>query len=85
MAKTHKLIQRFTQKPKDFTWIELVSLLKMLGYQEMKNAKTGGSRRRFKNTKTKRFILLHQPHPRKILKLYQIKSILEHLKGENLL
>jgi len=47
MGRKEKLLERFQQRPKDFTWDELTGLLKSLGYVEKMTGKTGGSRRRF--------------------------------------
>ena len=46
MSKRQKLVERLKQRPKDFTWDELSTVLKQLGYQETKAGKTGGSRRK---------------------------------------
>ena len=82
MSKREKLIQRFKLKLKDFTWQELVTMLGFFGYKVI----TGeGSRRRFINEKTKQYISIHEPHPRKILKEYQVKNIYNSLEKEGLL
>jgi predicted RNA binding protein YcfA (HicA-like mRNA interferase family) len=65
--------------PKDYTWSELVKLLKEHGYAARKNGRTGGSRRRFINEETKRTITLHEPHPSNIVKEYILKQVIEHL------
>ena len=82
MAKKDKLIERFLQNPKDFSWAELVRLLKGFGYQEVTLGKTGGSRRRFVH-ETLPTITLHKPHPKDILKSYQLKQIRELLEQED--
>jgi predicted RNA binding protein YcfA (HicA-like mRNA interferase family) len=84
MSKKEKLIARLRQRPSDFTWDELTSLLKSLGYREVKTGRTGGSRRRFVNPSSAT-ITLHKPHPQKILKRYAIDQILDILKQENML
>jgi hypothetical protein len=43
MGQKEKLLARLQQRPKDFTWDELTSLLKTLGYLPKKTGKTGGS------------------------------------------
>jgi hypothetical protein len=45
----------------------------------MPQGKTGGSRRKFVNDENN-IISLHEPHPQKVLKAYQIDIIIEHLK-----
>ncbi len=69
--------------PKDFTWDELMVVLSSFGYEEIKKGKTGGSRRRFKDANNN-LILLHEPHPGKIIKPTALKLVVEHLmKQEN--
>ncbi len=82
MSKHDKLVERFKQKPKDFTWKELLGLLGIFGYDLIKNK---GSRRKFMNKKTKHLISLHEPHPKKIIKKYQIDLICESLEKEGLI
>ena len=84
MGKKEKLIARLQQRPKDFTWDELASLLKSFGYREVRTGRTGGSRRRFINPSAAT-ITLHKPHPQNILKRYAIDQILNTLKQENML
>ena len=78
MSKIEKLIGRFSAKPKDFTWGELVKILSHYGYEEISTGKTAGSRRAFAN-EAKHIIRLHKPHPGEILKEYQINEILDAL------
>lgn len=40
MSKMDKLIERLRTVPKDFTYEELVSLLKYLGFEEVKSGST---------------------------------------------
>lgn len=82
MSQIVKLIKRLQQKPKDLDWSELVKILAHFGYTLIKQGKTGGSRRKFINAAGV-MISLHEPHPTKILKQYQIEQVLEHLIGEN--
>jgi hypothetical protein len=82
MRKHEKLLERLRNQPKDFRWQELTTLLNGLGYEEEKGS---GSRRKFFNPKTGVSISLHQPHPRKELKSYQVKDVLDHLRQEGLL
>lgn len=79
MSRNQKLVWRLLSIPKDFTWEELVKLLAMFGYAELKKGKTGGSRRKFADEK-KNIIILHKPHPGNILKEYAIKQVIDQLK-----
>ena len=84
MGRKEKLLARLQQRPKDFTWEELTSLLKSLGYLQRKTGKTGGSRRRFVHL-TAPTITLHKPHPTRIVKMYVINDILELLRREGMI
>ncbi|CAN5860267.1 hypothetical protein BH24BAC1_BH24BAC1_41590 [soil metagenome] len=79
MSKIDKLIERLCTKPRDFTWEELLKILKARGFEEKPPGKTGGSRRRFVNPKTLQIITLHKPHPGNILKEYVLKTVIEEL------
>lgn len=84
MSKNEKLMKRLKSRPVDFTWDELTRLLNGFGYELAKKGKTGGSRRRFIHS-TNPFICLHESHPQKVLKRYQIDQIIEMLMEEGLL
>ena len=81
MSKKEKLLDRFLTIPGDLTWNELVSILRHLGYHQLSNGMTGGSRRRFVNTDG-RAIFIHEPHPSRIIKKYVIRLIIDHCKEE---
>lgn len=85
MGKKEKLLERLLSKPKDFTYNELKSLLTGLGYVETNKGKTSGSRVAFINEMNSHIIRLHKPHPKNILKAYQIELVIEELKKENLI
>ena len=78
MSKVEKLIEKLKSKPKDFTWDEMIKVLNCFGFEQMAQGKTGGSRRKFIN-ENKQIISLHEPHPQKVLKGYQLDLIIEHL------
>jgi hypothetical protein len=80
MSKHEKLLERFLLKPTDFTYKELKTLLNGLGYTELTQGKTSGSRVAFINEKSSHIIRLHKPHPKDILKRYQIDYIDDELK-----
>jgi hypothetical protein len=79
MSQVEKLIIRLLSYPKDFTWEELIKILRHFGYEELKGGKTGGSRRKFANH-DKHIISLHKPHPANILKRYQLEDVVGALK-----
>lgn len=84
MTKLEKLIDRFLSKPKDFTWDELLKLLASFGYRQASAGKTGGSRTKFVSDEYPP-IILHRPHPKPILKSYQLEVIIDLLEKEQLL
>lgn len=77
MAKKDKLKAKLLNRPKDFTWTELESLLGSLGFEQFKGK---GSRRKFIHAESKVMINLHEPHPGKILKMYVVDQIICKLK-----
>ncbi len=83
MSKREKHLERLRNRPKDVTWTELTTVLKQLGYREIKAGKTGGSRRKFVHPSAPP-IILHKPHPGNIIKTYVIDDILEMLVREGM-
>lgn len=81
MSRKEKLLKRFLTIPRDLAWNELVLVLAYLGYHQLSNGTTGGSRRRFVDD-LGGVISLHEPHPRKIVKKYVILQIIEHCKDK---
>ena len=67
-------------KPKDFTFEDLMRLLKSFGYEEAKTGKTSGSRVTFYNKKLDDMIKFHKPHPSHIMKQCYLREIEQHLK-----
>ena len=84
MDRKDKLLERFCRRPRDFTWDELTTLLRRLGFRQVRTGRTGGSRRRFIHPDGC-LISLHEPHPGRILKRYQIDQIIETLEREGLI
>ena len=83
LGKKDKLIVRLKSKPKDFTFDETKALLELCGYVFSNSGKTSGSRVCF--TRNRKVFRMHKPHPRKELLHYQVKELIEELKGENLI
>jgi hypothetical protein len=84
LSKKEKLVRRFQSRPVDFTFDELTTLLRSLGYSIEAAGITGGSRVVFSNQDGD-YIRLHKPHPRNILKRYQIDDIIISLTERGLL
>ncbi|GHT39668.1 hypothetical protein FACS189437_03700 [Bacteroidia bacterium] len=80
MGSHEKLLERFLKLPKDFTWEELSRLLKKYEYFQNNKGKTSGSRVVFEKDDSTISLDLHKPHPKNILKPYQMKDVLEFLK-----
>lgn len=81
MSRRDKALVRLQSKPKDFTWSELKAVMGGFGYAEIEGS---GSRRKFIHSATKAIISLHEPHPNSVLKEYQIRDVLTHLKEQGL-
>jgi hypothetical protein len=84
LSKKEKLAKRLLSRPSDFTFDELVTLLGHLGYSMEATGKTNGSRVAFSNSAGD-YIRLHKPHPRNILKPYQIDDVVGNLTEKGLL
>lgn len=84
MARRDKLLDRFRQQPADFTWDELVRLLRSFGYEVEVKGRTSGSRVRFLRPGHPS-INLHRPHPRTIVRRYQLRQVSAFLIAEGLL
>jgi len=79
MSKHQKALHRLASKPTDFAWSELVSLMDAFGY-ELKT--TGGSGRKFIHPNGGSNFMIHEPHPKRLLKAYQIRELIQFLKQE---
>lgn len=79
MSKTEKALKRLFTKPKDYAWDELASLMKGLGF-ELRTSP--GSSRKFYSPRTGALLFLHEPHPGKILKAYQVNDAIAFLTQE---
>lgn len=80
MARKEKLFARLLSRPNDFTWNELKRLLEGLGFELLKNK---GSKRKFIHREKEVLIILHEPHPDKIIKMYIIDQVIEKLEEIN--
>lgn len=74
-----KAIARLLAKPVDYAWDELLSLMITFGY---KLRSSGGSGRKFFDPLTKALFFMHEPHPSRILKAYQIHAVIQFLRQE---
>ena len=74
MNKKDKLIQRFCNLPRDFTFDEMVSLFAQCGFMLNNKGSTSGSRVEFINEKENHSYIMHKPHPQNIIKGYVMKQ-----------
>lgn len=81
MTSAEKLLERFKSLPSDLTWEELKRVLAQFGYAEQKGK---GSRRKFK-AERRPTLILHEPHPGRIVKAYALRYVKETLENEGLL
>ena len=79
MGKKEKAIARLLQKPKDYRFNELRTLLTGLGYTESNKGNTSGSRVIFVKDGGQP-IMLHRPHNPPYLKMYMINMVIDYLK-----
>ena len=84
MGQKEKLIRKLKSRPADFTFEEAESLLKYFNYSRSNKGHTSGSRVMFVS-KQYAPILLHKPHPRKELLMYQVKQLVDILEQEGLI
>jgi len=71
--------------PKDFTYDELKTVLNNLGYEEDNKGKTSESRVAFVHKIINDYILIHKPHPNKIINRVYIKNIIKELISKQIL
>ena len=82
MAKIEKTLRRLSSRPVDFEWNELKAIMQHFGF-ELKT--TGGSGRKFIHPETRAAHFIHEPHPSKVLKAYQVRDAIAFLTKEGYL
>lgn len=82
MSKNEKLLAKLLNEQRVFTWPELTTLMRQLGYRQIEGA---GSRVRFHTDDPSAKITLHKPHPGNELRLYIRRQIIEQLKSGELI
>lgn len=81
MSKHEKILKELLTRSQKFSYNELKKLLTSFGYIKIKTGKTSGSCVVFYNSETQHIIRLYKPHPRNILKRYQMDLITKELKN----
>jgi HicA toxin of bacterial toxin-antitoxin, len=79
MTKRQKAVERLLSRPTDYAWGDFRTLLEGFGYELQT---VGGSGRKFVNPNTGSGLFIHEPHPSKILKAYQVKLAIQFLRTE---
>lgn len=82
MSKLEKLLEKIRNPQAKWTWGDLCSLLKKLGYTQEEG---DGSRVKFDNGNPLDLINLHKPHPGNEVKSYVIRQVREKLKNGGML
>lgn len=83
MSTKEKLVRRFCQLPKDFTFEELIRLMHFFGFELDHKGSASGSRVAFvRNDMT---LDMHRPLPGNIIKPKTLKYIYDYLHGKALL
>ena len=85
MSKEEKLLKRLLQKPKDFTFDEVKTLLARYGYYLENSGITSGSTVKFVNDEKQIKFKMHKPHNRKELLTYQINDLIDFLEETEIL
>lgn len=71
MSKREKLLARLRSRPKDFTWDDLVAVMK---HHDCTVEKGKGARRRFIHRNSGKHISWHQPHPGNVVRDYVVEQ-----------
>jgi len=85
MGRHEKLIQKLIKLPKNFTYDELITLMKGFGYVATERGRSSGSAVMFYNAKLNDKIMFHKPHPAKEIKRYILEMVIEKLKTTKML
>lgn len=79
MNKKEKLLKRFRNLPRDFTFEEMTMLFKNCGFELSNKGTTSGSRVEFFNEHDNKSYIMHKPHPVNIVKGYVMRQVLTYL------
>ena len=83
MSTKGKLVRRFYQLPKDFTFEELIRLMNFFGFELDNKGSSSGSRVAF--VREDITLDMHRPHPGNIVKPKTLKYIYDFLHEKGLL
>jgi predicted RNA binding protein YcfA (HicA-like mRNA interferase family) len=77
VSQLEKALKRLQRRPTNFTWDEAVHVMKAVGFRLLPGS---GSGRRFFHPEKDILVTMHEPHPRKVLKRYQVDALLKALR-----
>ncbi len=83
MSRHEKLKEKLLRVPHNFTYNEMVTLLRGFGYVEEERKRSVGSGVMFYHRELNDKIMFHKPHPQKELKRYILEMIIGKLKNIN--
>ncbi len=81
MNKQDKLLRRFYNLPRDFTFDEMRSLFSQFGFHLENKGATSGSRIVFANDGNGDRYIMHKPHPSNVIKGYVMRQVHTYLKS----
>jgi len=85
MTKRDKLVARFIEIPRDFTFDELVGLLSGFGFEMKNKGKTSGSRVEFIHDRLGLKYFAHKSHQPSIVKTYVLRQLREFLTENDII
>ena len=85
MSRDEKLIKKLIKIPANFTYDEMITLLKNFGYTKDVSKRSSGSAVMFFNREINDKIMFHKPHPQKEMKKYILKMIVEKLRNNGMI
>ena len=85
MNKKDKLVKRFRNLPRDFTFEEMVALFKQCEFDLSNKGATSGSRVEFIHESDGNSYIMHKPHPANIIKGYVMRQVLSYLTANGYL
>ncbi len=79
MGRLEKAKERLKAIPKDYTYSEVRTLLRHIGFEEFNKGKSSGSRVKFYRKKDGLIIMLHKPHPGDVMSVASTRDVYEQL------
>lgn len=79
MGRLEKAKERLKAIPKDYTYSEVRTLLRHIGFEEFNKGKTSGSGVKFYRKKDGLIIMLHKPHPGDVMSVASTRDVYEQL------